>query len=268
MKSIVALDYLSFFWDLLSGARTRSELSAAERRRSDCAEIFRSAPLEILDLGNGALRPQSYILTNEGHNVTGVDSINTPRLTFESIAYGFARLLFRAHLPRKSRPRGKLQLIAADAATLPFHDESFDVITSFAAFEHFLEIDKVVRECFRVLRPGGRIWAGIHCFPSLSGGHNVGRRRNKITDLPPGIDPWDHLRQRKLAFSVPLNKLRPSEYKEIFAKYFDIMIAECVGTEGEQLLTAEIARELSEFTRAELLCACYMLCAGKPISKS
>jgi len=263
MKSILAMDYLSLFWDLLSGARARSELSAAERRRVDCAEIFCSKPLKILDLGNGALRPQSYILANEGHNVTGVDLINAPRLTLKSIAYSLARIIFCAHLPRKFCLQGKLLLVAADATALPLHDESFDLITSFAAFEHFLEIDKVVRECFRVLRPGGMIWAGIHCFPSLSGGHNVGRRRTRITALPPGVEPWDHLRQRKVPFTVSLNELRPNEYREIFAKYFDVLRAECVGTEGEEFLTPEIERELSEFTRDELLCACYLLCARK-----
>jgi SAM-dependent methyltransferase len=264
MKSIAAMDYLHFLRDLLTGARTRGELSASQRRKADCADLFALGPLDILDLGNGALRPQSYILMNEGHRVTGVDYVNSPSFSWKTAAYVLARMLFRMHLPRSKAPVGALQLVTADAAALPFPDESFDLITSFAAFEHFMEVDKVVRECSRVLKPGGMVWIGIHCFPALSGGHNVGRRRDELTELPPGIEPWDHLRNQKLPFTVPLNRLRPREYSELFERFFDITIAECIGKEGEELLTPEIQNELSEYSREELLCACYLICGKKP----
>jgi len=263
MKSIAAWDYLHFFWDLASGARTRSELSAAERRQADCREVFQSGRLEILDLGNGALRPQSYILSNQGHSVTGVDFVNTFRWNFQSFAYVFARLLFRLHLPATSTKRGDLKLITADVSDLPFKDNSFDLITSVAAFEHFLEVEKVVSECERVLRPGGMVWIAIHPFTALSGGHNVGRRLEKIDELPGGIEPWDHLRKRRLPFTVPLNELSPSQYLSIFEQHLEIVLAESISTEGEELLTSTIRQELSEYSEEELLCSCYLLCARK-----
>jgi len=45
----------------------------------------------------------------------------------------------------------------ADAAALPFEDDSFDIITATDTFEHFADPLGVLREMARVLRPGGNI---------------------------------------------------------------------------------------------------------------
>jgi 2-polyprenyl-3-methyl-5-hydroxy-6-metoxy-1,4-benzoquinol methylase len=49
-------------------------------------------------------------------------------------------------------------VVGADAARLPFPDESFDVVTMVETFEHVFVEDRplVVAECGRVLRAGGR----------------------------------------------------------------------------------------------------------------
>jgi ubiquinone/menaquinone biosynthesis C-methylase UbiE len=39
--------------------------------------------------------------------------------------------------------------------TLPFKDGEFDVVTMLAVLEHIAQVDKVVSESYRVLRPGG-----------------------------------------------------------------------------------------------------------------
>jgi SAM-dependent methyltransferase len=40
---------------------------------------------------------------------------------------------------------------------LSFADESFDFVLSFDVFEHIPEYEKALRECFRVLKPGGKL---------------------------------------------------------------------------------------------------------------
>jgi SAM-dependent methyltransferase len=57
---------------------------------------------------------------------------------------------------------------------LPFPDETFDVVTSYDVFEHVHELDKVLDECTRVLRSGGRLLAIFPPFYHPTGSHLEG----------------------------------------------------------------------------------------------
>src|SRR3989338_817711 len=43
--------------------------------------------------------------------------------------------------------------------SLPYHDDSFDFIVTFDVFEHVQDVEQVVHECYRVLKPGGILLA-------------------------------------------------------------------------------------------------------------
>jgi ubiquinone/menaquinone biosynthesis C-methylase UbiE len=47
----------------------------------------------------------------------------------------------------------------SDAAYLPFKDAAFDGVVAAAAFHHFPNMDTVIKECFRCLKPGGFLLA-------------------------------------------------------------------------------------------------------------
>lgn len=260
------LDYPRFLREILSGAKAASELSTAKLRTGHLNGVVDfSRPLSVLDLANGALCPQYYILAAEGHRVVGVDLVNRPKRSPTAFAYRVARGLYRRTLYDRTVPNGARRrgngLICADVAALPFKDGAFDLVTSIAAFEHFLDVPKVLSEVARVLKPGGTIWAAIHVFSTLSGGHNVSRSMS--TPFPAGVDPWDHLRKRELPFSVPLNEWRIGRYLDAFSSRFEILSHGPTGSEGAALLTAEFRTELSEYSVEELTCCGYFITARK-----
>ncbi len=257
------LDYYYFARDLLTGCRTKGEISAAQVRERDTSQFLDyGSQLRILDIGCGLLRPQLLVLSGQGHKVIGVDLINRSTGTLSHKLYAIARLFFRLHLPAAPRATAP-HLVCADAGRLPFPNNHFDLISSVAAFEHFLNVPSVLDELNRTLRPSGVIWVIVHLFTSLSGGHNVGRQLSAIQSFPSGIEPWDHLRRQQIPFTVPLNKWRLKDYLQAFADRFEIVKHYCVGVEGRHLLTPEIQNELSDYTEEELTSASYIIVARK-----
>jgi SAM-dependent methyltransferase len=57
--------------------------------------------------------------------------------------------------------RGAGNYVAADAARLPFPDDSFDLIVSNHSLEHFLGLEDAVREIGRVIRPSGSLYVAV-----------------------------------------------------------------------------------------------------------
>jgi ubiquinone/menaquinone biosynthesis C-methylase UbiE len=83
----------------------------------------------------------------------------------------------------------------ADAESLPYDDESFDLVVGHAVLHHIPDLDLAMREVLRVLKPGGRfVFAG----EPTSKGDWVARRlsratwwaASRITQLPPLRARW------------------------------------------------------------------------------
>jgi len=65
-----------------------------------------------------------------------------------------------------------IHFLPADCAALPFKDASFDTIIMHDVFEHLQHPDAVLRECARVLAPGGRMYFSFGpLWYSPYGGH-------------------------------------------------------------------------------------------------
>lgn len=76
------------------------------------------------------------LLAREGHVAVGVD------LSHGMLVAGHHRL-------------AGARFVEADATVLPFADGSVDAVTCGFALRNFVDLDAVLRECARVLRPGG-----------------------------------------------------------------------------------------------------------------
>ena len=61
--------------------------------------------------------------------------------------------------------------VQGDGARLPFRDAAFDLVFSHSVIEHVATADGYLRECHRVLRPGGILYLSTAPTLSLAGAH-------------------------------------------------------------------------------------------------
>ncbi len=69
----------------------------------------------------------------------------------------------RAQQLAKSQKVGNVQFVCGDAMSMPFPDNTFDVVWSCESAEHMPDKEAFLRECFRVLKPGGRFVLATWC---------------------------------------------------------------------------------------------------------
>jgi SAM-dependent methyltransferase len=74
---------------------------------------------------------------------------------------------------RLARERGliNLQFALADGMYLPFRNASFDLVLSHAVIEHVADAPLYLRECARVLKPGGHVYLSTAPYLSFAGAH-------------------------------------------------------------------------------------------------
>lgn len=75
--------------------------------------------------------------------------------------------LTRLNLAAEGLP---VQLVKADATALPFDDESFDCVHSFGVLHHIPDVEDVLREIRRVLKPGGVLQCAVYNLYSFQTG--------------------------------------------------------------------------------------------------
>ena len=74
---------------------------------------------------------------------------------------------------RLGRERGlrNLHFALADGMALPFADRTFDLVLSHAVIEHVADAPLYLRECARVLAPGGHLYLSTAPYLSFAGAH-------------------------------------------------------------------------------------------------
>lgn len=171
------------------------------------------AGLDVLDIGCGRGVMSLQVAEAGAARVLGVD------LNARAVARGRDAIdrLF-PHVAERVELRG------VDVADLP-GDQQFDAAVSKDTFEHLADLPAVLAAVYRVLRPGGRLYAGFSpLFHSPFGDHDRTGLRNI---------PWAHtllprrivLRSAARYFNehfdtlldLGLNGMAPAQYRAAFA---------------------------------------------------
>lgn len=110
----------------------------------------------VLDAGcGGGGMPLS--LAEEAAQVVGID----PAERFQDAGVRLGR----------ERGMSNLHFALADGMALPFPDRAFDLVLSHAVIEHVADAPLYLRECARVLAPGGRVYLSTAPYLSFAGAH-------------------------------------------------------------------------------------------------
>lgn len=150
---------------------------ATMREFNDGASFFRYfegslSPKDItgkslLDLGCGyGGRTAFYLLKGDPAKIVGLET------TVEKIHIA-------TNSVDKLCPDQRISFQVGVGEELPFENSSFDLIFSYDVFEHVQDLPKVLKECVRVLKPGGKVYA---LFPPYYGPRS--HHLDFITSLP------------------------------------------------------------------------------------
>ena len=96
----------------------------------------------VLDLGCGGGRNIEYFLT-KADKVYGLDHSETS-------------VKMASEINKKAIESGRCQILVGDVKSLPFEDESIDIVTAFETIYFWDEIEECFKEIYRVLKKGGQ----------------------------------------------------------------------------------------------------------------
>ncbi|TVQ11268.1 MAG: methyltransferase domain-containing protein [Leptolyngbya sp. DLM2.Bin27] len=113
----------------------------------------------ILDCGCGIGGSALELATRFGAEVTGItlSPVQAQRATERAAI---------ANLAGDLMPRATFQV--ADALDMPFDDQSFDLVWSMESGEHMPDKVAFLQECYRVLKPGGKLLMATWCHRPVS----------------------------------------------------------------------------------------------------
>jgi SAM-dependent methyltransferase len=146
-------------------------------------------------------------------------------------------------------PRSAPTILSGDVCAKPLPGV-FDVVCSWAVFEHLPDPGRALEHVVTAVRPGGVAYLGIHLWTSWSGHHDA----RAFTGAGHTLPPWGHLRpetQHLFHASAYLNRLRLGEWRDLFASWMP-GADEFLDGDSRAAMTPGVRRELASYSDEEL----------------
>lgn len=188
---------------------------------TDVNEMFKDRT--VLDIGCGAGGKTVFYASQGVRKIVGVEILEKYRKEAEKLA-------------EKYNIEDKFEFVCADASKTPFEDETFDTIIMNDAMEHVDQPEKVLEECYRILKKNGRLYLNFPPYNHPYGAHLsdaigmpwvhvffsektlVDTYKDLVKDLPDGKDRIEFRIGKKpdgTEYFSYINKMTIKRYKKI-----------------------------------------------------
>jgi tocopherol O-methyltransferase len=171
-------------------------------------------PTDILDVGCGIGGSSLYLADKFKAQVTGItlSPVQADRATERAKAAGLSE---QAHFK------------VANALEMPFADHSFDFVWSLESGEHMPDKAKFLQECYRVLKPGGRLMLATWCHRETAAQPLTAEEQKHLQDiyrvycLPYVISLSEYI---TITEQCGFQDLRSADWSTAVAPFWDVVI--------------------------------------------
>jgi tocopherol O-methyltransferase len=122
---------------------------------------------------------------------------------------------------------GRTQFQVADAQAMPFPDDSFDLVWSLESGEHMPDKTQFLQECYRVLKPGGKLILVTWCHRPTQNAPLTADEQKHLQDiyrvycLPYVISLPEY---EAIARQLPLNHVHTADWSTAVAPFWNMVI--------------------------------------------
>lgn len=155
--------------------------------------------------------------------------------------------------------------VVYEGRDVPFESDRFDLIWSYTAFEHLRHPAIIVRECFRILRPGGCLVALIDL-----GDHSF---YGKATACPDKVFDclrypewlWNLMRWNRSSY---VNRLRQSDWIRLFTQTGFVLRAQEATVSEDIIRSLPQLKYLHKYRYDDAVTSVLTVCVEKPLVSS
>lgn len=178
----------------------------------EAAKVWLSPENLVVEIGCG----EGYgtqCLSQHVRHITGLD-VDAAIIAYASEKYGSEQCAFSVY----------------DGVTLPYEDQTFDMVVTFETIEHIKDDARFLAELYRVIKDGGQ------CLLTTPNG---------LSRLSPGQKPWNRFHIREYA---------PAELRNLLASVFsDVEIWGIIGTDEIQAIEQSRVEQAQRFAALDPL---------------